>query len=115
MTDPEIQSAWRIAINAHIGEQIRTYRRARKWSQTELAKQVGLTFQQVQKYEHGSNRLSASRMFEFARVFDVHPMTFVAGFESGWGDAPAVSPVVVHYLRRVRDEVSEALREIGDE
>lgn len=40
-------------------------------SQTDLGKTVGLTFQQIQKYERGANRVSASRLFEFAAVLDV--------------------------------------------
>jgi transcriptional regulator with XRE-family HTH domain len=40
-------------------------------SQTALGKAVGLTFQQIQKYERGSNRMGASRLFEFAKVLNV--------------------------------------------
>ena len=52
-------------------------------SQTDLGKAVGLTFQQVQKYERGSNRISSSRLFEFAKVLDV-PVTH---FFDGMNDA----------------------------
>jgi transcriptional regulator with XRE-family HTH domain len=44
-------------------------------SQEQLAQTVGLTFQQVQKYERGGNRISASRLLEFAQILDV-PVTF---------------------------------------
>lgn len=44
-------------------------------SQTALGEAVGLTFQQIQKYERGSNRISSSRLFEFAKVVDV-PVSF---------------------------------------
>jgi len=44
-------------------------------SQTELAQKLGLTFQQVQKYEKGTNRISCSRLYEIAEVLDV-PITF---------------------------------------
>jgi transcriptional regulator with XRE-family HTH domain len=44
-------------------------------SQTALGKAVGLTFQQVQKYERGANRMGSSRLFEFAKVLDV-PVSF---------------------------------------
>ncbi len=40
-------------------------------SQTKLADALGLTFQQVQKYENGTNRISASRLFDLTRVLDV--------------------------------------------
>ncbi len=44
-------------------------------SQTKLGDAVGLTFQQVQKYERGANRMGSSRLYEFAKVFDV-PMSY---------------------------------------
>lgn len=44
-------------------------------SQEKLAKAVSLTFQQIQKYERGSNRIGASRLFQFAQVLDV-PVSF---------------------------------------
>jgi transcriptional regulator with XRE-family HTH domain len=40
-------------------------------SQTKLGNAVGLTFQQIQKYERGSNRIGSSRLYEFAKVLDV--------------------------------------------
>lgn len=51
-------------------------------SQTDLGKAVGLTFQQVQKYEGGANRVSASRLFEFAFVLDVPVAHFFDGMTS---------------------------------
>jgi transcriptional regulator with XRE-family HTH domain len=53
-------------------------------SQTAVADAVGLTFQQVQKYERGSNRISSSRLYEFAKVLDV-PVSFF--FEEMSGEA----------------------------
>ena len=44
-------------------------------NQTELGDAIGVTFQQVQKYENGANRISASRLFDLSRVFDV-PIQF---------------------------------------
>ena len=40
-------------------------------SQSTVGKAIGLTFQQIQKYEHGSNRIGSSRLYEFAKVLDV--------------------------------------------
>ncbi len=57
-------------------------------SQTTLADAVGLTFQQIQKYERGSNRCSSSRLFEFAKVLDVSVPYF---FEEMSADALAGS------------------------
>lgn len=58
-------------IDVHVGLRVRQRRALLGMTQTDLAKAVGLTFQQVQKYESGLNRVSASRLFEFASVLDV--------------------------------------------
>ncbi len=58
-------------IDLFVGEKIRTYRMTLGLSQTELARRLGLTFQQVQKYEKGINRVGAGRLYELAGIFDV--------------------------------------------
>jgi transcriptional regulator with XRE-family HTH domain len=59
------------AVDTHVGARMRQRRTLLGMSQTKLGDAVGLTFQQVQKYERGSNRVSSSRLFEFAKVLDV--------------------------------------------
>jgi transcriptional regulator with XRE-family HTH domain len=58
-------------VDLHVGARMRQRRALVGMSQTTLGDAVGLTFQQVQKYERGSNRISASRLVEFAKVLDV--------------------------------------------
>ena len=58
-------------IDVHVGQRIRQRRVLVGMSQTDIAKAVGLTFQQVQKYERGANRTSASKLFEFATILGV--------------------------------------------
>lgn len=58
-------------IDVHVGLRVRQRRALLGMTLTDLAKAVGLTFQQVQKYERGSTRISASRLFEFASVLGV--------------------------------------------
>jgi transcriptional regulator with XRE-family HTH domain len=58
-------------VDVSVGTRIRQRRSLLGMSQSALGKAVGLTFQQIQKYERGSNRISASRLFEFAKVLDV--------------------------------------------
>ena len=58
-------------IDIRVGERIREIRLLREMTQTELAKKVGVRFQQVQKYEAGINRVSASRLFMIAEALDV--------------------------------------------
>ena len=63
------------AIDRHVGARIRMQRIVRDISQTELGNAVGVSFQQVQKYEKGVNRVSASRLQRIANVLKVAPET----------------------------------------
>lgn len=58
-------------IDVHVGLQVRLRRKELKISQEKLAETLGLTFQQVQKYERGANRISASKLYEIARTLRV--------------------------------------------
>jgi len=58
-------------VDIHVGQRLRLRRTLLGMSQEKLAEAVGLTFQQVQKYERGVNRMGSSRLFEFSRVLDV--------------------------------------------
>ena len=69
-------------VDRHVGGRIRMRRRVLGISQDKLAEAVGLTFQQVQKYEKGSNRVSASRLFAIASLLQVPVMYFFEGLPS---------------------------------
>lgn len=58
-------------VDVHVGERLRSRRSLLSISQEKLADAVGITFQQVQKYERGANRISASRLWQFSRLLDV--------------------------------------------
>ena len=58
-------------VDVHVGGRMRQRRSLLGMSQTKVGDAVGLTFQQIQKYERGSNRVGSSRLFEFAKVLDV--------------------------------------------
>ena len=58
-------------IDVHVGGRVRLRRTLLGMSQEKLGEALGLTFQQVQKYERGVNRIGASRLFDIARVLDV--------------------------------------------
>ena len=62
-------------IDVHVGSRIRLRRTLLGMSQERLGESLGLTFQQVQKYERGVNRVGASRLFDLSRVLDV-PISF---------------------------------------
>src|SRR5580698_9771315 len=75
-------------IDVHVGLQVRLRRKELKISQEKLAEALGLTFQQVQKYERGANRISASKLYEIARALRVS----IAWFFEGLSD-PTAEPV----------------------
>jgi transcriptional regulator with XRE-family HTH domain len=58
-------------IDAHVGARVRLRRTLLGMSQEKLGEAIGLTFQQVQKYERGANRIGASRLFDLSRVLEV--------------------------------------------
>lgn len=58
-------------IDVHVGQRIRLRRTLLGMSQEKLGEAIGLTFQQVQKYERGANRVGSSRLFDLGRVLDV--------------------------------------------
>jgi len=62
-------------IDTHIGNRVRAARQAQGMSQAILANALGITFQQVQKYENGSNRVSAARLYNIAHVLGM-PITY---------------------------------------
>lgn len=62
-----------------VGERIRVFRKDANLSQTELANQIGVTFQQVQKYENGTNRVGAGRLMNIARALDIPITAFFDG------------------------------------
>jgi transcriptional regulator with XRE-family HTH domain len=67
--------------DAEIGQRVRTLRLERGLSQTELGKLISVTFQQVQKYEKGMNRISAGRLQRIAEVLGVPISFFFTGFD----------------------------------
>ena len=80
------------AVDAHVGQRIRFRRIMLGHSQGDLAKALGLTFQQVQKYEKGTNRIGASRLFAIASFLRV-PVGFFFEDMPGETQMPAVSEV----------------------
>ena len=60
-----------MAMDAAVGARLRSARQLAGMSQTDLARRVGVTFQQVQKYEQGMNRIGASRLQQFAEILNV--------------------------------------------
>src|SRR5262249_46502793 len=69
------------AIDKLVGRNIRLRRLAKGFSQTELGRNLGVTFQQIQKYEGGTNRVGSGRLFQIANFLEVDIKTLFAGSE----------------------------------
>jgi len=76
-------------VDAHIGQKIRARRNLLGMSQTELADTAGITFQQVQKYEKGANRVGAGRLKQFSDALGVPPSYFFEGVPTVGKKPPA--------------------------
>jgi len=68
-------------VDAHVGERLRIRRSLLGISQDKLADAIGLTFQQIQKYERGFNRISAGRLYRFSKILNVDVQYFYDGYE----------------------------------
>jgi transcriptional regulator with XRE-family HTH domain len=90
------------AIDTVVAHNIRIHRMAKGVSQTELAEVLGLTFQQVQKYETGANRVAAGRLVRIAKILQVPVMALFDGVEGASGpnaQSPLRLIVQPHSLR----------------
>jgi transcriptional regulator with XRE-family HTH domain len=67
--------------DTHVGNKLKLLRQTRGLSQTQVGDALGITFQQVQKYERGANRISASKLHKLAEVLQVAPEYFFEGLE----------------------------------
>jgi transcriptional regulator with XRE-family HTH domain len=73
-------------VDAHVGRRLRQRRIALGISQEQLGTELGLTFQQIQKYEKGQNRISAGRLYKIAQILSVSVEHFFEGL-AGFGAA----------------------------
>ena len=78
-------------VDVEVGKRIRVQRTLRKMSQTELGNRIGVTFQQVQKYERGSNRVSASKLVEIANALDVDVRLFFENLHNETQKQPSLA------------------------
>ena len=110
-------------IDAHVGTRVRLRRMLLGMSQEKLGEHLGLTFQQVQKYEKGINRIGASRLFDLARVLGVPVQFFYdeapteggnVNAVPGFAEQPAESYVVEFLATREGLELNKAFVKIAD-
>jgi transcriptional regulator with XRE-family HTH domain len=88
-------------IDAHVGSRTRMRRLALGLSQTALARRIGVSFQAVQKYESGGIRISASRLYDVARVLEVLPGFFFEGYAGDRTDGGLAEEPTSYALRRI--------------
>lgn len=69
-------------IDIHVGRKLKNLRRMRELSQTELGRAANVSFQQIQKYEGGMNRISVGRLWGFCELFNVSPTYFFEGYDT---------------------------------
>ena len=103
-------------VDIHVGQRVRARRKMLSMSQTELGKQLGVTFQQVQKYERGTNRIGSSRLFRMSNALDVPVAFFFEGAETklpGYNSA-AEGVDADTYEKQETQELVEAYYKIAD-
>jgi transcriptional regulator with XRE-family HTH domain len=81
-------------VDVHVGKRVRHRRWMVGMTQQQLGDIVGIKFQQIQKYETGMNRISASRLWDIAQALDVSISFFFEGFEEEGAEAPAATPEI---------------------
>lgn len=98
-------------IDIAVGRRIAALRMGRGMTQTQLGQAMGVTFQQVQKYESGRNRISASKMYEAAQALDARVSDLFDGIEADMVTAPdQITPAERRLLKAIK---SLDQREIG--
>ncbi len=108
-------------IDILVGGNLRRIRLSRGMPQTGIAKALGLSFQQIQKYENGSNRISASRLWELAGLLEVEVKEFFRGAETGltveeFSEIPAFSVEEIKFVtlfRNVPTDVRDCLVDVA--
>ena len=102
-------------IDVHVGQRVRARRQVLGLSQSQLGAELGVTFQQVQKYERGTNRIGSSRLFRISRVLDV-PISYFFDEYSGEVSGRAMDAVgeAGGVPRRETDELVRAYYRIRE-
>ncbi len=112
-------------IDSHVGSRVRLRRTLLGMSQEKLGQAVGITFQQIQKYERGLNRIGSSRLYQFAQVLDVPVSFFFENLPSDGAPLPGSASLAEpggapppleddNFSRRETLELVRAFYRIGD-
>jgi transcriptional regulator with XRE-family HTH domain len=99
-------------VDKHVGSRVRMRRMLLGMSQSTVAKACGITFQQVQKYESGTNRIGSSRMLQIAEALQVSPEFFFEGLPGAKKQTPVPSYVTEFLADRDGIALMKALSQI---
>ncbi len=91
-------------VDVHVGRRLKQIRTLRRMSQTDVARHLKLSFQQIQKYEIGSNRIAASRLFELSQILDVPTSYFFEGLNGTETAATDKGVDIVSAVASIQDE-----------
>lgn len=97
------------SVDVHVGTRIRLRRKTMKMSQEQLGEQLGITFQQVQKYERGTNRVGASRLWGISKVLQVPVQYFYDGLPDGVEEGENSEPPEIYKFINSSDGVALAM------
>jgi transcriptional regulator with XRE-family HTH domain len=107
-------------VDVYVGKRLRLKRTLLGLSQETLGKAIGVTFQQIQKYERGINRMGASRLHDFARALGTSVSYFFEGFSEdaasshgAYGMSEGESPAFEHQDPTANRETMEMMRAFG--
>ena len=95
-------------VDRHVGRRVCEKRISLGYNQSDLGRALGLTFQQIQKYEKGANRISASKLFDIARFFKVDIGYFFEGLAVQPGMTEGEAPTFDHDFPATRYSIEVA-------
>jgi transcriptional regulator with XRE-family HTH domain len=95
-------------VDIHVGQKLKQARTLRRYSQTDVARHLKLSFQQVQKYEIGSNRIAASRLFELSKILGVTTSYFFEGLAEDAATPADNAMDIVSAVASIKDEQLKA-------
>lgn len=94
-------------VDIHVGQKLKQLRILRGMTQTDVAEGLNISFQQVQKYELGRNRISASKLFELSHILMVPPAYFFDGLDASAAQPQALdeeATKIASMLTRIKDD-----------
>lgn len=96
--------------DVHVGRRVREARATKSMSQEQLGNILGVSFQQVQKYEKGTNRIGSSRLWDIARALDVPVSYFFEGIEEGSENDRPLARRTIEMAKRIDSIADSSVR-----